>query len=245
MSKLYTRSFIFFLLIFSGIGNTFSQITINGPRPKNLYRGSGGGLSVGVSYGYILWKDSKQKEFPGYSQSMSDFSMFNDIFNAGNLSLDKVNYSRGLFFGGEKTITDRFSLKSHLFFANMWSGLESRVDIESTNKSKFFQFAVYSSLSLTRDMNKRLQFQWLAGPEIIYANKDVLIKEYVAGENSAPEDYHYKEAVVEGAIVTGLGISVRITEKFVLYSDGLVGVSLPGTGIKVTSNNIGLKYKIQ
>lgn len=243
MSKLYISSFIFFLLIFSGIGNTFSQITVNGPRPKTLYRGGGGDFYASLSYGYILWKDSKQREFPGYSQSKADLSVVGGMIS--DVGFDKFNYGRGIFFGGEKAITDRFFLKSHLFFANMWSGLESRADIESVNKSKFFQLALYSSLSLTRDMDKVLQFQWIAGPEIIYANKDVLIKEYVKEKDAAPEDFHYKETVVEGAIVTGLGVSIRLAEKFTVYSDGLVGLSLPGKGIKVTSNNTGIRYKVR
>lgn len=188
----------------------------------------------------IFGKDGKQKKFKGYSSSMSDFSIVNDF-----VSFDKFDYSSGLFLGFEKGITDRFSLKGHLFYASMLSGLSTRTDLAiPDNKSKFFQMSAYSSLSLTKDRGKILSFQWLIGPEIIYAQKDLIIKEYMETSESEAVDYHYKESVMEVSLVTGLGASIRVMEKLSLFSDGLIGISLPGKGIKVSSHNIGLKYRI-
>ena len=236
MYKFLIKIFLLIVIIFS-YGDTFSQIVINGPRPQNLYHGSGGGLAVSISYGYILWKDSKQRDFSGSSASLVNYRFLEDV-----ISIQKLNYSTGFFLGGEKMFTDAFTVKAHVYYSKMHAGISARSDIESVDKSKFTQLAFYSSLNLTKDQSKRFQFQWLAGPEILYAQKNVLIKEYVEDENSIPEDYHYKESVLEVAIVTGLGLSFRITDNFSLFSDGLIGISLPGKGLKITSNNIGIKY---
>lgn len=242
MSKLYASSILLLLVLFLNAGNAFSQIVINGPRPKNLYKGSGGELYVSLAYGYNFWRDKKQRAFPGSSASMIEFNFINDIIP---ISIDKFDYSQGLSFGIEKRITDAFGIKAHLFHAKMYSGLSTRSDLEVEDKSKFSQVGIYGSLTLTKDKDKKLQFHWLLGPELILAKKDVLIKDYMENEKASPVDYHYQENVTEGAVVTGLSLSFRIAEKFTLYSDGLAGISLPGTGIKVTSHNIGLKYKMR
>lgn len=240
MSKLYTSSVLFLLFLFLNVGKVFSQIVINGPRPINLYNQGGGELYVSLSYGYNFWKDGKQKEFKGHSSSVAEYGLFSDF-----ISFDKFDYSSGPFLGLEKGITDRFSVKGNLFYAKMTSGLSTRADLEiSDDKSKFFQMSAYSSLSLTKDKGKILSFQWLIGPEIIYAQKDLIIKEYMESSESESVDYHYKESVMEVSLVTGFGASIRLMEKLFLFSDGLIGISLPGKGIKVSSHNIGLKYRI-
>ncbi|MFD1631569.1 hypothetical protein [Pseudopedobacter beijingensis] len=242
MSKLYVSSLLFLLFFCWNVGNIFSQIVVNGPRPVNLYQTGGGEVSVSVSYGYNFWKDKKQKAFPGSSASLSDYNIVNDIIP----SIDKFDYSSGVFLGLENKVTSRFGIKGSLFYGKMYTGISTRVDLDTeNNKSSFFQIGAYASFTLTKATEKRLQFHWLLGPEVFFAKKDIMIKEYVEKADAEAVDYHYKESAVEGAIVTGLGLSLRITDSFTLYSDGLAGISLPGTGIKVTSQNIGLKYKFR
>lgn len=212
-----------------------AQIRVNGHNPKrNFFPGPQQSLSV--SFGSILWVDGKNVPLAGYSAPLADFHDIGDLF-----SVERYNIGTGVNIGYERNFSDFVSLRAAFATGKLITGATGRIDLITNDKSSISQLGIYSRFSLTKDLKKVLQFQWLVGPELIYAKKDVLIEEYVLDEASAPDSYRQKVQVVEGALVTGLGISVILSGKFSLFSDGLVGVALPGNGLKIT-NSGGLKY---
>jgi|GEM_PF-5455837 len=236
MKRIARSSFVFFL--FYSISTAASaQIFIEGHNPRRG-RGASSGLrsEISVSLGSLLWVDGKYTPLPGYSSSQSGFYIIGDPF-----SLEKYNISFGLNIGYQRYLSELFSVKTILSSTRLYTGLEGRTDLNVEDKSRISQLGVYGSYSLTKNLDHRLQFQWLFGPELIYVNKNVIVKDYVLSEDDIPEDYRHKVSILDGAVVTGLGISLRLTKTLSLFSDGMMGLSLPGGGFKMTNSGFGLK----
>ena len=174
---------------------------------------------------------------PGYSSSLSFFHGVNDPF-----SIEKMNVSSGISLGYERQLSPRFSVRTAFSTAKLVTGITSRFDLLVTDKSKITQLGLYSRYTLTKNPARRLAFHWLAGPELVFVKKNAVVEEYITGESDDPENYHQNISIVEGAIVTGLGISLKISNSFSLFSDGMVGISLPGKGFKSSNTGLGVKY---
>ncbi|MBC8053481.1 MAG: hypothetical protein H7Y13_10500 [Sphingobacteriaceae bacterium] len=224
---------IFTVLIFAlTLIDASAQIIINGRNPRR-YNSSGPSHGVSLSYGNIFWVDGKTVPLKG--SSASGFPM-GDPF-----AIEKMNIAYGIILGYEKALSEKFAIKATFSTSKLITGLSARADLVTADESRFTQLGFYSRYTLTKEPKHRIQFQWLAGPEIIYVKKDVLVQDY-AEDNGTPGPYRQDISIVEGAIVTGLGISCRISNAFSLFSDGMLGISLPGKGLKVTNSGFGLKY---
>lgn len=224
---------IFTLLMFVMVlSDVFPQIVINGHYSRR-YLSSISRNAISISYGNILWIDGENVPLAGHSYSREAFP------SVGNF--ENRNISTGINVGYEKTISARFGIRTSFSTAKLTTGLTERADLIAHDKSRFTQLGLYSRYTLTKDLRRRFQFQWLAGPELIYARKNVLIEDYVEGEE-APHPYRQDISIIEGAVVTGLGISFRVSDAFCLFSDGMVGISLPGKGLKVNNSGFGIKY---
>lgn len=235
MKQIFNRFFIFLAFQFL-YSNITAQIIVNGRNPTR-YRSSVGGNAVSISYGSIFWVDGENIPLPGYSSSMSFFHRGFDPF-----SVEKMNVSTGITLGYERPLSSKFSLRAAFSTAKLVTGIVGRSDLITTDKSKITQFGLYSRYTLTKNSDKKLQFQWLVGPELLYVKKDVLVEDYMIDESSSPKNYRQDVSIIEGAIVTGLGISFKLSNSFSLFSDGMVGISLPGKGFKSTNSGFGLKY---
>ena len=237
MSKNLLLNTVLLSLVFCVFQNSLSaQIIVNGYNPtRNLTEGPGHALSI--SYGNIIWVDGDNVPLPGYSSSLSGFHDFSTVF-----SIEKANVSTGITVGYERQLTKMFAVRASFSTAKLTTGAVSRLDLIATDKSKITQLGLYSRYSLTRNLKHRFQFQWLAGPELLYAKKNVFVEEYVVDETSTPQTYNQNITIVEGAVVTGLGLSFRVSNAFTLFSDGMIGISLPGKGLKTTNSGFGLKY---
>jgi hypothetical protein len=235
--KYFCKSaFILFVLLLA-FNSLSAQIVINGYNPRRIKMPNAQN-SISISYGYSMWGDGNHVPVNGYSYSRSFYhSGFGDP-----LSAEKENISVGINIGYEKRLTNLFSLKGSLSSTKLETGTSTRIDLITTDKSRFTQFGLYGKYSLTKDLNKTVQFQWLFGPEVIYAKRDVFIQDYVLNDSEIPETYRQHVQVLEVAAVTGLGLSIKITNALSLISEGMIGVSLPGTGLKVTTSLAGLKY---
>ncbi|MFD2160893.1 hypothetical protein ACFSJU_00675 [Paradesertivirga mongoliensis] len=226
--KIIYISFLYFFLVNDAAG----QIVINGRSPVR-YSSAGHKNSLSISYGNIFWVDGKNVPLSGSSYSLR--SSYNPGFE------DNTNHSMGITVGYERTVARRFTLRTAFSRSKLATGMRNRADLITTDRSRITQLALYSQYSLTRNINRRFQFQWLAGPELIYVKKDVLVHDYVDGEGD-PKHYRQNIAILEGGIVSGLGASFQISDSFCLFSNAMVGVSLPGRGFTATSSGLGLKY---
>ncbi|TZF86144.1 hypothetical protein FW774_03585 (plasmid) [Pedobacter sp. BS3] len=232
MPKQLLTSAVFLLICLS----SKAQIHINGRNPSRSFWG-GPQNAVSLSFGNIIWVDGKNVALPGYSEPLKAAHTFGDFF-----SLERYNYSSGVKVGYDRKLSDKFSLRTAFLIARLVTGLVSRTDLITNDKSRIAQLSVLASYLLTKNTDHRLQFQWLLGPEFLYANKNVTVSQYMVNDDDTPENYNQKIAIGEVGIVTGLGISFRITEKFALFSEGTMGISLPGKGFKWSNSGIGLKY---
>ncbi|HEY1025543.1 MAG TPA: hypothetical protein VGE26_10290 [Sphingobacteriaceae bacterium] len=234
--KQLIRSFFVFLAFQLFYYSADGQIIVNGHNPKRDFF-AGPQQSLSISYGSILWIDGKNIPLAGYSEPLADFHGIGDLF-----SVEKYNFSIGVNVGYERNLSDLVSVRGAFSTGKLFTGIGGRLDLITHDKSSISQLGLYTRFSLTKNLKRRLQFQWLVGPELLYAKKDVLVEEYVADETSTPDNYRQNIKVVEGALVTGLGISLRLTKKFSLFSDGMVGIAMPGNGLKLTNSGIGMKY---
>lgn len=222
---------VFFVILSLLFSNLSAQIIVNGRSPVRYYS-SGPQNSLSISYGNIFWVDGENVPLQGSSYSMQQFH---------NPSVENMNRSLGLSVGYERVLARKIALRAAFSTAKLITGLQSREDLITTDRSRIAQLGAYFRYSLTKNPDNRFQIQWLAGPELIYVKKDVLIDGYVEGEGK-PDNLRQNVSILEGAAVTGLGLSFRISNAFSLFSDGMVGVSLPGKGLKMTNSGIGLKY---
>jgi len=235
MKQIFNGFFIY--LAFQFLYNSVTaQITINGHNPRR-YRYSAAGNAVSISYGSIFWVDGNNSHLPGYSSSRSSFHDASDFF-----SIEKMNVSTGVTLGYERTLSHKFSLRAAFSTSKLTTGFKSRFDLIGTDKSRISQVGLYSKYTLTKNEDRRLQIQWLVGPELVYVKKDVLVEDYMVDESSTPGNYRQNISIVEGAILTGLGISFKLSNSFSLFSDSMIGISLPGKGFKSTNSGLGLKY---
>ncbi len=212
-----------------------AQIIVNG---KNTYRPyfNNAQSSISLSYGVLVWVDAKQKSLNGYSVTREAFH--NDSFTN---SLKKFNVNHSLRFGFEKGITDKISIKTHVLSGKLITGASLRSDLSVVEKSNIFQLSTYGNLILSR-ANKKFKVHYMFGPEFMLVNKDVLIAEYVEEAGDTPNDYHEKETIFEVGLTTGLGFSYNFSKHLGIFTDGLIGISLPGGGFKLTSSGLGVKY---
>jgi hypothetical protein len=235
MKHLYTITFFLaFLLAFQSAD---AQIVINGYNPRR-YSVASGLNALSISYGYVVWVDGNHVSLPGYSSSKAFFhSGFGDPF-----SVEKGNVSVGLGVAYERKLSQKFAVKGAFSTAKLHTGTASRFDFDAVDKSRLTQFGVYAKYSLTKNPDSRFQFQWLAGPELVYAKKDVFIQDYVLDEASEPRTFRQNVSVLEGALVTGIGAAFKLNSSLALVSEGMIGVSLPGSGFKSTNTMLGVRY---
>lgn len=230
-------SIILFLAIITIANDIHAQIIMNGRNPSRYGTSNSGGSALSISFGPNIWADGGATPIPGYSSSLADFHSFGGI-----LSLEKANFTQGLNLGYEKNVSERLAVRASFYTANMTHGAASRLDLLTTDKSKFTQLGLYARYTLTKNMDRRIQFQWLLGPELIYARKDMIIAEYVLDETATPQPYHEDITITEVALVTGPGASCRIAGGISLFTDSMFGLSFPGKGFKLTQTGLGLKY---
>ncbi len=237
----HLKKLLFFVLILYTSNSVIAQIVINGPKPtRDRYSGSTSAITV--SYVYNRWIDEDNEPVPGYSNPLEAFHATpSDPFG-----VEKNNVSKGINIGYERQLRSNMGLRFAFTTSKLKTGIDQRKDLIVTDKSRLFQLGVYGKYSLLGNSSKRLQVELLAGPELIYANKDFLIKEYVnvldPEPNAVPADYRQIVKVLEVAVVSGLGISYRITNSFAIFSEGLVGISLPGSGLKISNSGVGIKH---
>ncbi|HEY0669856.1 MAG TPA: hypothetical protein VGD22_16865 [Sphingobacteriaceae bacterium] len=213
-----------------------AQIIVNGHNPSKFNRGnSGPANSFSISYGYVIWVDGNNVPLPGYSAPEASYHFEN--FDTG----ENNNGCYAFNAGYERRIAEYLSLKLSFITAKLVNGIILRPDLNSYDKSRISQLGLYGRYSLSKNSKKRMQLQWLAGPELIYVKKDVLIDDYVLDENSTPQQYHQNITIMEGAAVTGIGLSYRISNHISTFTDVLAGISLPGKGFKFTNSGCGLK----
>ena len=235
MKRISTIIFVLALQLLAN--NIQAQIIMNGRNPSRYGASNFQGSALSISFGFNIWADGDATPLPGYSASLATFRSIGKI-----LSLEKANFTNGVNVGYERQISERFGARAAFYTAGMTNGSSSRLDLLTTDKSKFTQIGLYARYTLTKNSDHRIQFHWLAGPEFIYAKKDMIIDEYVLDENSTPQPYRQNITITEGAIVTGPGVSCKITGGLSLFSDSMFGISLPGKGFKSTQTGFGLKY---
>lgn len=231
------RTFLLFLGVLVMSAGVDAQIVVNGYNPRRYHDASGPRNAVSVSYGYNFWVDGDNVPLAGYSSSMAMFHRIGDTY-----SFEKSNVSLGISMGYERQLSNRLSLKGAFSTTKLTTGVTQRIDLMTTEKSKFTQLGLYCKYTLNKDLQRKLQFQWIVGPELIYARKDVIVEEYVLDENSDPEKYHQDITVAEAAVVTGLGLSYHFSKSIGVFSEMMMGVSLPGNGLKSTVSSLGLRY---
>jgi hypothetical protein len=233
-----TLKVVFFLLSVLLLSSSVNaQIVVNGYNSRRYHDVSGPRNAVSVSYGYNVWIDGDNVPLPGYSSSRAMFHRIGDPY-----SIEKSNISLGINLGYERQLSNRFCLKVAFSTTKLTTGATKRIDLMTTEKSKFTQLGLYGKYTLNKDLQRKLQFQWIVGPELIYARKDVIVEEYVLDENSDPEKYHQDITIAEAAVVTGLGLSYHLSKSIGVFSEMMMGVSLPGNGLKSTVSSLGLKY---
>ncbi len=229
---------IIFLLAIVMLANDINaQIIMNGRNPSRYGISNSSGSSVSISFGPNIWADGNANPIPGYSSSLAGLHSFGSI-----IPLEKANFSSGLNFGFEKTISEYLAVRASFYTASMTHGAASRLDLLTTDKSRFTQFGMYARYSLTKNLDHRIQFQWLLGPELVYAKKDMIIEEYMPDQTATPQPYRENIAITELALVSGPGISCKIAGGIALFSDSMFGISFPGKGFKLTQTGFGLKY---
>lgn len=227
--------FVLILLVAILCLKSKAQIVVNG---KSTYRPyySNAKTAISISYGSLFWNDSKQKDLVGYSESLEVFH--DDFFTTG---LRRFNYNASLRFGFEKGFTDKFSLKNYLVAGKLYTGVGFRPDLISVDKSNIIQLSTYANLILSQS-HKKFKISYMLGPEFMLVNKNVIISDYIENPNDTPDDYNQKETIFEVGIATGLGFSYDFSTHFALFTDGVIGLSLPGGGLKITNSGFGLKY---
>ena len=222
------------ILLFTSC-STFSQIRVNGKSPRRNFFGSAQN-SLSISYGNIFWVDGKNVPMAGYSEPLAVFHEIGDLF-----SVERYNIAMSVNFGYERQFSDRLALRASLFTSKLNTGSQARADLITSDKSKIHQLGLYGRYTLTNP-ERKFQVNWLLGPELMYAQKDVYIADYVADASSSPDNYRQNITVVEGALQTGFGFSYKIIDSFTIFIDGMAGISLPGKGFKSSNSGIGLKY---
>jgi hypothetical protein len=227
------------ILICFFFDNAIAQIVINGHKPtRDRYFGARSAITV--SYVYNSWIDENNEPVPGYSEPLEAFHTNpSDPFG-----VEKTNVSKGINLGYEKQFRSNLGLKVAFTTSKLKTGIDQRKDLIVTDKSRLFQLSAYGKYRLLSNSSKRFQLDLLGGPELIYANKDFLIKEYVnvLEPESDKGDYRQIVKVLEVAVVSGLGVSYHITNSFTIFSEGLIGISLPGAGFKISNAGLGLKH---
>jgi hypothetical protein len=226
--------YILFLLLFVIAKSSKSQIYING---KGSYRPylSQSRSTISVGYGSVFWNDSKQKVLAGSSEGLEDL-------NIGLISgFQKFNAHTSIKLGFEQGFSDKFSIKNYLVFGNLYTGYNYRLDLISKDKSSIIQLSTYGNLTLSQPQRK-FKVHFLFGPEFMYVKYDVLISKYKENEEAEAVDYHVDESVFEVGLGTGLGFSYDFSSHVGIFTDGLIGISFPGGGLKLSGTNIGLKY---
>jgi len=211
-----------------------AQIIVNG---KSTYRPyfNNSKSALSISYGSMLWIDAKGKDLLGYSESLAPF---HNEFLKSNRSKLHQNFS--LKFGFEKGISNKFSVKTYLLTGKMYTGSFYRPDLIAREKSNVVQLSTYGNYVLSRPVAK-IKAHLMAGPEFMTVNKNVIIFEYVEKEGDVPGDYNQKETIFEVGLTTGLGLSYDLSNHFTLFTEAMLGFSLPGGGFKFF-NGSGLKY---
>ena len=235
MKSILKRVFILQIFVLS-IFDVSAQIVINGHNPRRIEAPDLKNAIV-VSYGNVLWIDGENVPLTGYSSSRESLHGLRDPH-----SIEKKNVSVGMNVGIERYLSPKVTLRAALYIAKLATGLANRDDLIAEDESRIMQFGLYSKYALTKNSRHRLQFQWLAGPELIYVKKNILIDEYVEN-GEAPVPYRQNISILEGAIVTGLGISFRVSNAILIFSDGMLGISLPGAGLKTSNTLLGLSYR--
>lgn len=220
-------------LLFLGFTSSKAQIVVNG---RSTYRPyfNNAKSGISISYGTLMWQDSKQKQLDGYSEPVEGY-----VYGVNDIG--KFNYNASLRFGYEKGISEKFSIKTYLLTGKLYTGLLGYDDSNLIEKSKVFQISTYGNLFITRT-DRRLKVSFMLGPEFMLVNKNVLIHSFKTKSEDIPDDYNLRESIFEIGLTTGLGFSYDINNHFSLFSDGLLGFSLPGGGFKITNTGIGIKY---
>ena len=240
MNHLLKLPFIILFICFL-FNSAIAQIVINGQKPTRD-RSIASKSAITVSYVYNSWIDENNEPVPGYSESLEAFH----TTPSDPLGVEKTNVSTGINLGYEKQLRSNLGVRAAFATSRLKTGIDKRKDLTPTDNSRIYQVGFYGKYRFLANSSKRFQVELLAGPEFIYANKNVMIKEYVNVLDPEPEavpaDYRQIVKVLEVAAVSGLGISYRITNSFILFSEGLIGISLPGTGFKISSSGLGLKH---
>ncbi len=224
---------VIFTSILVSSGN--AQIIMNGKSTYRPYFNSTKD-AISISYGSLFWNDPKEKELQGYTEGLEAFHD-DDL----NRYLKNLNFNVSLRFGFEKGISEKISIKTVLLTGKLYTGASLRNDLLVNQKSKVFQFSTYGNYLLSRP-EKKFKVHFMLGPEFMLVNKDVLILQYVEKEGDTPDDFNQKETIFEVGLTTGLGFSYTFGKHIALFTDGLIGVSLPGGGLKITNSGFGLKY---
>jgi hypothetical protein len=237
MKRILKITFTIALLGFTATSS--AQIIINGNNPNRRYAHKSASEipsnAVSISYASVFWEDGKNVPLQGHSITLDDSELYDGF------SVEQWNFAVGVQVAYDKKITDRFLVNLAFSTARMVTGTSLRLDLDATEKSRFSQLGIYASWSLTKNLDHRFQFQWLAGPEVIYANKRVTISDYVTEDKPEPATYYQNLNILEVSAVTGLGISLRVFGNCNLYSNVLGGKSFPGNGLKLTNTGLGLK----
>lgn len=234
MIKLSVVTALFALIQFASLYQCSAQIIINGNNPRRYSYSSFPRNAIRISYGLNTWVDGGGVSLKGYSSSLASYHSVNPE--------DGTNSTGGLNIGYERQLTENFAIAGTFYTAGMKNGAASRSDLITVDKSRFTQLGIYTKTTLTKNLSNRVHFHWLAGPELIFAKKDMIVNEYVLDASSVPESYHQDVSVVEGAFVTGLGISCRVVSKFSVFTDTMIGIALPGGGFKTSHSGLGARY---
>ncbi len=229
------RFFQLFITFGIFISTSKAQIIINGPKPYNPYS-SGSKNAISISYGSLFWNDVKEVDLRGYSESLASLHDYK-----WNKNLKNLLFNMSLRLGFEKGISDKFSIKTVMVAGKLYTGASLRTDLLVTEKSKVFQVATYGNLILSRP-EKKFKVHLMFGPEFMLVNKNAIIAEYVLKQGDVPAEYNQKETVFEVGVTTGLGFSYDISQHIGLFTNGLIGVSLPGGGWKLNGSGLGLQY---
>lgn len=235
----YSRSVIILIVFCLACTSTEAQIIINGPKPTRE-RFWGESKSLTVSYVYNRWVDVNNDPVPGYSKPLELFhSSPSDPFGVENNTV-----STGINLGYENQLRAKFGLRISLTASKLKTGINQRKDLMVTDESIYSQLSLYGKYLLSKRPAQKFRVELLAGPELIYARKQALIEQYVNVLEPEFEIGDYRETVkvLEVAAVTGLGFSYRVSDSFAVFSEGLIGVSLPGTGFKISNSGVGFKY---
>jgi hypothetical protein len=214
------------------------QVVINGNNP--YLRSTGDDppkQAVGIAFTSLFWVDGRNQLLSGYSASLTDYR-----FAADRFASEKRTASYGVAIGYSRMLSRKMWLNVSFCYTKMTTGLSRRADLLAEEHSSLSQIGGYGSFRLGKNPGRRFGICWLLGPELNYVRRKVNVRDYVEDPADIPAPYRQDVTVLEGSVVTGPGVSFRASAHLSLFSNALMGISLPGKGFKCTLPALGLEY---